>query len=47
MKPFVIWDLDGTLVDSGADIAAAANAARADPDLIREIADKCVLSVRR
>lgn len=28
--PFVIWDLDGTLVDSGTDIANAANAARAD-----------------
>jgi phosphoglycolate phosphatase len=26
---FVLWDLDGTLVDSSADIAAAANAARA------------------
>ena len=25
---FVLWDLDGTLVDSSADIAAAANAAR-------------------
>jgi phosphoglycolate phosphatase len=30
--PFIIWDLDGTLVDSGADIANAANAARADLD---------------
>lgn len=28
--PFVIWDLDGTLIDSGADIANAANTARAD-----------------
>jgi len=28
--PFVVWDLDGTLIDSGRDIAAAANAARAD-----------------
>ena len=28
--PFVLWDLDGTLVDSGADIAHAANAACAD-----------------
>lgn len=26
---FVLWDLDGTLIDSGADIAAAANEARA------------------
>ncbi len=25
---FVVWDLDGTLVDSGADIVASANAAR-------------------
>ena len=28
--PFVVWDLDGTLIDSGHDIALAANAARAD-----------------
>jgi phosphoglycolate phosphatase len=28
--PFVVWDLDGTLIDSGRDIAIAANAARAD-----------------
>lgn len=27
---FVIWDLDGTLIDSGSDIVRAANAARAD-----------------
>jgi phosphoglycolate phosphatase len=31
--PFVLWDLDGTLVDSGTDIANAANAARADVGL--------------
>jgi phosphoglycolate phosphatase len=31
--PFVVWDLDGTLIDSGRDIVAAANAARADLDL--------------
>jgi 2-phosphoglycolate phosphatase len=30
---FVLWDLDGTLVDSSADITAAANAARAGLDL--------------
>lgn len=29
MARFVVWDLDGTLIDSGADIAIAANAARA------------------
>jgi phosphoglycolate phosphatase len=28
--PFVVWDLDGTLIDSMQDIANAANAARAD-----------------
>lgn len=28
MKRFVLWDLDGTLVDSGTDIVNAANAAR-------------------
>lgn len=28
MKPFVLWDLDGTLVDSGTDIVNAANASR-------------------
>jgi phosphoglycolate phosphatase len=28
--PFVVWDLDGTLIDSGRDIALAANAARSD-----------------
>lgn len=28
MSRFVLWDLDGTLIDSGTDIALAANAAR-------------------
>ena len=33
MKPAILLDLDGTLVDSRADLAAAANAARAAVDL--------------
>jgi phosphoglycolate phosphatase len=28
--PFVVWDLDGTLIDSARDVSVAANAARAD-----------------
>jgi phosphoglycolate phosphatase len=34
MTRFVLWDLDGTLIDSGTDIALAANAARVEVGLV-------------